>query len=227
MRKLALLIKSTIFLLVVPFTFTACSLIPEYDILDVYSNSFEQDWMCGQVPVMSSTRRDNMELYVYGRSIPLERVQSASGSKYQSKTEPQTVFWVKADEAVFTLDGEDMPSCVAGGSQPEPAIEDVKWVVKELNGQDVSGDNLHFTFHEDGKVTGYAGCNNFFGQYTAATGGIQFEQFGATKMACAESAMDLELELFEVFNNTSFVRFDNSGALVIQAGDKGLRAVAR
>ncbi|RUO39823.1 hypothetical protein CWE15_08685 [Aliidiomarina taiwanensis] len=225
MSKFALFIKSSILLFVVPVVFTACSFLPEYDIWDVYPHSFEQDWVCGQVPVMSSTRGDTMELYVHGRSIPLERVQSASGSKYQSSTEPHTTFWVKADEALFVLDGEDMPLCVAGGAQP--SLENVKWMVTELNGQDVSGENLHFTFHEDGKVTGYAGCNNFFGQYSATAGGIHFEQFGATKMACAESAMDLELELFEVFNTTDFVTMDNTGALVIVAGDKRLRAVAR
>lgn len=52
-------------------------------------------------------------------------------------------------------------------------------------------------FQSDGKVTGFAGCNRFFGSYEILNETLKFGVFGATKMMCTAAAMELEQRLFE------------------------------
>lgn len=44
---------------------------------------------------------------------------------------------------------------------------------------------------EDGRVTGFAGCNTYFGGYTAGDGTLRFADLGSTRMAC-DTGTELE-----------------------------------
>lgn len=79
------------------------------------------------------------------------------------------------------------------------------WQLQTIEGKDFSSFKNHdrpigFTLHnEDNRISGYAGCNNFFGTYKFETGNrIRFSSLGATKMACPDIAFN-ENEFLEIF----------------------------
>lgn len=80
------------------------------------------------------------------------------------------------------------------------------WELQTLEGKDVSrftnnNQKVGFTLHkEDNKISGFAGCNNFFGTYKFETGNrIRFSSLGATAMACPDVAFN-EHEFLKIFD---------------------------
>lgn len=59
-------------------------------------------------------------------------------------------------------------------------------------------------FDESGvKISGFAGCNRFFGSATVEGEAISFGPLGATKMMCAEPAMGIEDKFLSLVDKTS------------------------
>ena len=88
------------------------------------------------------------------------------------------------------------------------------WVLDVLDGQMV--DEFGNTDREIGfkldpatnRVSGYAGCNNFMGDFTLKDGNrISFSNLGSTKMACQDLSFNESdlLEAFELVNNYRIV----------------------
>lgn len=73
-------------------------------------------------------------------------------------------------------------------------ITQKEWRLVELNGQDVSAMNPPITLLLDEtqmKVSGFAGCNQFFGSYQLGESNLSFSDLGSTKMYCQDrSAME-------------------------------------
>ncbi len=64
-------------------------------------------------------------------------------------------------------------------------------------------------FETEGKVSGFAGCNHFFGTYEIIDNeSIQFGQMGATRKMCPPQIMAHEQVLFEALNKASIYRRD-------------------
>ena len=69
----------------------------------------------------------------------------------------------------------------------DSSFEDRDWKLTELNGAKLpDGVKVipHMKFAQ-GRVTGNAGCNQFFGSYQAHGSALKVEKIGATMMACA------------------------------------------
>ena len=62
-------------------------------------------------------------------------------------------------------------------------------VVSLINGTEITA-----SFGEDGRVTGSAGCNNYFAAYGTQEGNISISGAGATRMFCAEPQGIMEQE---------------------------------
>ena len=84
-------------------------------------------------------------------------------------------------------------------------IENTKWIITTLEGQDISdynneGQVIYFTLNsEDNRVNGYAGCNTFMGTYKLEEGNrISFSQMGVTRMACPDAKIN-EADVLSVF----------------------------
>ncbi len=77
----------------------------------------------------------------------------------------------------------------------QAALTNTYWKLIELGGQTiVTADGqreMKFTLREENRVTGFAGCNSFFGSYTFDESSIKFSQLAASRMFCSE-AMELE-----------------------------------
>jgi heat shock protein HslJ len=69
------------------------------------------------------------------------------------------------------------------------------WKLTELDGElVVTAENqreMKLTLRGENKVTGFGGCNSFFGSYEHDEASLSFSQLAATRMFCAES-MDKE-----------------------------------
>lgn len=104
------------------------------------------------------------------------------------------------------------------------------WKLQTLDGKDFSsfknnGKEVGFTFHAgETKITGFAGCNNFFGDYKVQLGNrIRFSAVGSTRMACHNLPFD-ENEFLNVFfaaNNYSL----NGDILTLNVGKRAPLAV--
>lgn len=84
------------------------------------------------------------------------------------------------------------------------------WKLETLEGKDFSsfknnGNEVGFTlFADNHRISGYAGCNNFFATYKMEPGNrINFSEIGATKMLCSDTEFNENdfLKIFQLADN--------------------------
>ena len=78
---------------------------------------------------------------------------------------------------------------------------DTKWTLEEIFELPVSHipDTAFIIFHNDYKLSGNFGCNNFFGTYSFGKKRIRLDYFGSTKKMCFN--MDLENQFFKALKS--------------------------
>jgi len=86
-------------------------------------------------------------------------------------------------------------------------IDGIEWFLTEVGGMPVSplaGERRPFLKFDGAKkeVTGYAGCNNFFGGYDLDGSALKFGPLASTRMVCPDLQMGLETEFLEVLDKT-------------------------
>ncbi|MEY8096764.1 META domain-containing protein [Falsihalocynthiibacter sp. S25ZX9] len=98
----------------------------------------------------------------------------------------------------------------------------VTWVLESLNGVAFTA-SANLTFPGEGEIAGKAPCNAYFGAQTAPYPWFALEDFGSTKMACAD--MDQESAYFtalaamtiaEVAGSTLILTNDDGGEMVFK-----------
>ncbi|MDP5081690.1 MAG: META domain-containing protein [Winogradskyella sp.] len=79
------------------------------------------------------------------------------------------------------------------------------------------GDNYSFseklsiTFEDStNNVSGFAGCNRFFGTYNLNEKQIRFENIASTKKFCQQDVNNLENEFLKVLNSTNTISIHDS-----------------
>jgi heat shock protein HslJ len=82
-------------------------------------------------------------------------------------------------------------------------VTDTAWTLAsygdEGNGTAViNGTTVTLAFDAEGKATGSAGCNSYFGGYTAADGEFEIGPLGSTMMNCEEPIMQQEFAFLRV-----------------------------
>ncbi len=75
------------------------------------------------------------------------------------------------------------------------SLESGKWMLINLNGQEVIKQNterpIYLEFNvTDQKVAGFAGCNRLFGAYIIKGSVINFARVGSTKMICPDAELE-------------------------------------
>lgn len=92
-------------------------------------------------------------------------------------------------------------------------ITETHWILETLDGQKIDApqgrEEIGFSLNSsENSVSGYTGCNGFFGSYSIDAGNrIKFSAMGATKMACPDSAFNESdfLEIFSLADNYSII----------------------
>ncbi|NRD18741.1 META domain-containing protein [Winogradskyella eckloniae] len=78
------------------------------------------------------------------------------------------------------------------------------YYITQLGDTDVSSNKITITFDTTtNKVTGFAGCNRFFGNYLLENNTITFSQIGASKKLCPGSASVSERHFLKALNTVN------------------------
>lgn len=82
--------------------------------------TFAAEYDCHGLPVAFGILNDRAMLRVDGRDFEMREEVSASGARYVSVDDPGTEFWSKGDEAMLTVEGQDMGRCVKVAPEEPP-----------------------------------------------------------------------------------------------------------
>ena len=87
--------------------------------------------------------------------------------------------------------------------------------------KDGPGDQQAITIHfqADGRVTGFAGCNDFFGSFVATDKTLEIGPLGATRKACPAPIMQQETAFLAAIESTTDYYIDGS-KLVLGDGER-------
>ncbi len=95
------------------------------------------------------------------------------------------------------------------------------WKPAAINAESVVAETpIYVTFGEDGKVTGFGGCNRFFGGYTISGNTIKIGPLASTRKGCPDT-LNLEVEFFKALQEAeTFEQTEKALVLFGPGGDK-------
>ena len=101
-----------------------------------------------------------------------------------------------------------------GPRRHENRIEGGVWLVEDIEARGVM-DYLQTTLQVsgDGAVSGFGGCNRYFGEAEIDGDKIRFGALGSTPMACPEAIMDQENRFFAALELVRYWRVEPTGLL--------------
>ncbi len=121
-----------------------------------------------------------------------------------------------------------LTACGAGDSAGSDASPEGVWTLQTLNGAPLlAGSTINVTF-EEGKITGYSGCNSYGGTYTAKGAALQLGEIAMTLMACLEDGvMEQEQAYMAALSAVAKVRMDYDRLELLDASGATLLAYVR
>ncbi|MGJ8668896.1 MAG: META domain-containing protein [Oceanococcus sp.] len=108
------------------------------------------------------------------------------------KTKQQSRSAVKRTALLGVLSSALLASCALcqGGKQTMPVLEDVQWVVNEMDGRAILPDSLvTMNFSNDGRVSGKASCNGYSGLVERDESTITVSKIIQTKRLCRPASL--------------------------------------
>ncbi|MEQ8355199.1 MAG: META domain-containing protein [Kiloniellaceae bacterium] len=97
------------------------------------------------------------------------------------------------------------------------------WVAEEVSGRPVAAGVMStLIVADDGKVSGHAGCNGYFGSVIIDTAAMSFGNLGSTKIACPEPAMGQEDRLLRALDGTRGYRLEDASLLLLDGAGSTL-----
>jgi heat shock protein HslJ len=158
-----------------------------------------------------------------------------TGARQVTAADPEralrTVFIVEAALCHDSMSGMPFPmtasvemgdSVLTGcAGDPQGLLQGGDWVVEDIAGGGViDASRLTIAFDGDAGISGQTGCNRFFGSYTLTGEGLfMAAPFGMTRMACATALMEQEDRFMRVMESITRFDIDDTGALILLAGD--------
>lgn len=94
------------------------------------------------------------------------------------------------------------------------------WWLESMNETPISSD-ISISFPDEGRISGQAPCNRYFGKQTAPLPWFKISGLGSTKMACSE--LDLERQYFMLLQKMTTAEV--SGDTLILKSDAGVAMV--
>lgn len=151
------------------------------------------------------------------------------GFSYKVKVKKEKMERVPLDgtsyqyNVVEVLEKKDVTTSIALEDlmDKEWKLEYLKWDGAQYG---IEGKAPTLTFKNDGKVSGFGGCNNYFGTFTIHGRTIDIGEIGATRMMC-DGKMELEenflkalgIEVRAIFNEGKLVLSSDGGNKMIFA----------
>lgn len=116
----------------------------------------------------------------------------------------------------------------AGCTSAPPAsskasLTNTYWKLVELHGARVTMTpeqerEVRITLDDNGKVSGFTGCNRVMGGYTVAADVLRFTQLGGTRMMCPPPAMQLESAVLAQLNSVTGFRIEGEQLILLKDG---------
>ncbi|MFC2016935.1 protease inhibitor I42 family protein [Chloroflexota bacterium] len=109
------------------------------------------------------------------------------------------------------------------GETPEYSLENVTWILESYGERGdlkavLDGTEITATFNSDeGRVTGSAGCNSYFGDYEIDENKLFIPVVGSTEMYCMEPEgnMEQEVQYLKLLNSAESYEFSGSKLRII------------
>ena len=114
------------------------------------------------------------------------------------------------------------------GSKSQARLVETYWKAVELEGKPVEvkagAREPHMVLRSDkNAVSGFSGCNSFHGSYEIAGSGLRFKGMAVTRMACLDTAADLENRFLSAINAVATQKLSGE-TLELQDGSGKVRA---
>ena len=96
-----------------------------------------------------------------------------------------------------------------------------QWRPSAINAEGIAAETrIYVAFSEDGKVTGFGGCNRLFGGYTVSGDSIKIGPLASTRKGCPDT-LNLEVEFFKALQEAvTFEQTEEALVLFGPGGDK-------
>lgn len=148
-----------------------------------------------------------------GTLIACEEPIMAQADAFQKALADTRQFAV-ANEVLTLSDGSG--NAVATFAAQNTDLAGTSWIVTGYNNGNqavvsvLAGTELTVMFGDDGRVSGSAGCNNFFGPFTQAEGTIDIGPLASTLKLCPDpdGAMDQEMQFLEALQQAATYTLD-------------------
>ena len=103
------------------------------------------------------------------------------------------------------------------------SLTNTYWKLTELDGARVSMTpeqerEVRITLDDNGKVTGFTGCNRVMGGYTVAADVLRFTQLAGTRMMCPPPAMQLDSAVLANLNSVTGFRIEGEQLILLKDG---------
>ena len=93
--------------------------------------------------------------------------------------------------------GRAIEGC-GGELLPPVTLADTNWLIVDIDGTAVGGENYALSFDDQGRLSGQAGCNRLSGPYTQRGNTLTPGAIAATRMACPAERMAQEARVLQL-----------------------------
>ena len=102
-----------------------------------------------------------------------------------------------------------------------------QWRPSAINAEGIAAETrIYVAFSEDGKVTGFGGCNRFFGGYTVSGDSIKIGPLASTRKGCPDT-LNLEVEFFSALQSAETSPISPRSSTPKKADHPVLRSASR
>lgn len=112
---------------------------------------------------------------------------------------------------------------IPSNSSSTASLTNTYWKLVELHGARVTMTpeqerEVRITLDDNGKITGFTGCNQVMGGYTVAADLLRFTQLAGTRMMCPPPAMQLESAVLANLNSVTGFRIEAERLILLKDG---------
>jgi len=93
----------------------------------------------------------------------------------------------------------------------------------DRSGSSGSPETAFVRFHQDGRISGFAGCNNFFGTFVATDKTLEVGPLGGTRKACPDLIMRQDMAFLRGIQSATAYRIDSNVLTLGEGGKTTLR----
>ncbi|HLQ86081.1 MAG TPA: META domain-containing protein [Salinisphaeraceae bacterium] len=117
-------------------------------------------------------------------------------------------------------DGAGLSSGAGGNVSKQSLLIDREWVVEDIAERGIiDASHMTLNFDANGRLSGYAGCNNYHAQYELAGESLRVDTMAVTMKACAPALNNQERRFLQVLRDTHSFDIDATGKLILHSAN--------